>query len=518
MKREAKRRCEATRKRCAPLLALWVFMFIASIAFAGCSGGPKRPMASPPPETRGSAEAGQAPPSTPAPTIGGSLLKLAQEPLTGFSYAAFPSGAADLPVPDGVLWETEISLHKNAGEQYQKEIDGLVDALADGLDAFALAEGGGQEIESADQLPHGGYMCFWLSLDDGAPLIYIYENGSVLLWPNQPDQAQRLYQAADGTQYEKLKDTVDQIRAQMKGFPLDYYIKLFVMYPSVFTPDSTGLAVAVENGSEKPVTFDTRFQVERLEKGSWNELQYAASSPAGKTVTLEPNSRNFYSLYLTDLEGGQEQGDYRLSQTFVCNGETARLSAQYTISDDAPDQSYPLPPEMTPENQEYCEKYVSMWGFYSPFAEDFTEDSYLTNLHTYLTYSPIIFAQGKRDEYQAKYGADIPAEIVEEAICSHFLLTPDQVRAMTPTQSQNSDEYYDPDKNIYHFAGGYGGGANSAVVADSKREGNLLTLVCDWYTVESAYLESNRLTIRLDDDGGFQYLASEKIDGPNLNR
>jgi hypothetical protein len=51
---------------------------------------------------------------------------------------------------------------------------------------------------------------------------------------------------------------------------------------------------------------------------------------------------------------------------------------------------------MTPENQAYCDRYVQMWGFYSPFTEDFTQENYFIDFHTYLLYFPLVLAEGRR--------------------------------------------------------------------------------------------------------------------------
>lgn len=139
---------------------------------------------------------------------------------------------------------------------------------------------------------------------------------------------------------------------------------------------------------------------------------------------------------------------------------------------------------MTPENQNNCDRYVSMWGFYSPFKEDYDEQSYIKEFHTYHVYMMMVFAEGKRDEYTEAYGIEVPADLVESTITRHFLFTGEQIRTNTPSKAQNGSEYYDPDSNIYHFEGGYGGGSLSAVVTDSRLEKDILTLSVDWYGMD----------------------------------
>ncbi|KAF5047371.1 hypothetical protein DSECCO2_461180 [anaerobic digester metagenome] len=211
-------------------------------------------------------------------------------------------------------------------------------------------------------------------------------------------------------------------------------------------------------------------------------------------LTVEPRSAGYYAIDLTNLEGGQEPGQYRVTNTFYAGEEQVTLTAKYEISDDAFDISFPYKPDMTPENQTYYDKYLSAWGFYCPFVRDYTEQSFAQDFRPYLLYYSSTAQEGKREDYD-KFGIDIPAEIVEKTVSRHFPVTAEQFRASL-SNTQNAFEYYDSEKSSYHFEGGYGGGSLNGVVTHAEQASGLLKLSCDWYGMDDSFYFSHTVTIR----------------------
>jgi hypothetical protein len=166
----------------------------------------------------------------------------------------------------------------------------------------------------------------------------------------------------------------------------------------------------------------------------------------------------------------------------------------------------PALPEMTPENEEYCERYVSMWGQYTPFLTDFDEENSIEEFHPFLMYAAMASAEGKYGAYKQESGLDIPADILEDMITRHFLITPEQIRAQIPDEVEKISSYYHPEDHMYHFPEGFGGLSLDAVVSNSHREGDLLTLQCDWYNPPTAeHMFSQELTIQLG-EGAYDFV------------
>lgn len=169
-------------------------------------------------------------------------------------------------------------------------------------------------------------------------------------------------------------------------------------------------------------------------------------------------------------------------------------------------------PAMTEENQAYYDKYLYVWGFKSPFEQDFTEENYFTDFKLYFLFHESASLDGTMEEYQTKYGeTGFPAEVVESTIQGHFLWSTEQIRgALGPKpQDDSMSEYYDKETNTYGFPGGYGGAGSVGVVTRAVKEGELLLLDCDWYSAVDSELDlSHTVTLRLEGDG-FHYIANK---------
>ena len=169
-------------------------------------------------------------------------------------------------------------------------------------------------------------------------------------------------------------------------------------------------------------------------------------------------------------------------------------------------------PAMTPENQAYYDQYLSAWGFYSPFDKSYTEETFAGDLRPYLFFYSSLAQEGKTQEYEEyQFSGQYPAKLVEDTVMRHFPVTAEQYRAKLkkPANIEGDAEYYDPELDAYNFPGGYGGGSNSGVVTEAKREGDLLTLTCEWYGMDNTFAYSHTVTIRLGaGEDEFMYLSN----------
>jgi hypothetical protein len=171
---------------------------------------------------------------------------------------------------------------------------------------------------------------------------------------------------------------------------------------------------------------------------------------------------------------------------------------------------------MTPENQAYYDDYLSAWSLYSPFDRSYTEETYAEEFRPYFLFLSSVIQEGSEQEFEPyKESGDYLAELVESVVTRHFPLTAEQFREKLPMAESNA-EFYDPDKNVYHFAGGVGGGEMQGAVTNAVLVGDELTLDCSWYY---PFLEpvtaifSHTVTIVLGEDEGDFYYKENTADG-----
>lgn len=437
--------------------------------------------------------------------------------LTGFIYcgnAPYVQTADGELIPENGVSSGVFTCQSADGGPYADDEAAMAKKLAEAFKSFKLVQDFSEKITADTVLPDTKeYVSFWLTLGDWEPFLYVFDSGDVYFSSSRENGAPCLYKALDAAQYPALKKAVEDIRAQADALPMDYQFSVGV-FPDRFNPESTALRLLFENIGKQPVEFSRSFVVEKEVNGVWQPLREKEPQMViQQMLTVAPRGKGQYAIDLTNLEGGQEPGKYRVSNTFYAGTEALTYTVNYEISADAMVISNPFPPEMTPENQAYCERYVRLWGFYPPFENNFTEKNYIQNPCVYLLYSNIVHAEGKTWEYNEKYGADIPAEIVEGTIQKHFLFTSRQLEAATPTKAEKDTEYYDPKTHTYHFERAHGGGSIYAVVSDSRREGDKLILTCDWYAVEDdGFYYRHVLTIQLGkNEDDFKYIENTVI-------
>ncbi|WMJ82866.1 immunoglobulin-like domain-containing protein [Oscillospiraceae bacterium LTW-04] len=420
----------------------------------------------------------------------------------GFSYngnAAYYFGGEHGLWSKGGYSAIEFSCPNNYRKEkrYLNQEYAIVRQFAESLSRFPIVDDFVKDMTENTVLPESDYISFGLTLCDYKnPDITIFETGDIYLTQNSssPPSA-RHYKAADKKAYSKLKNEIVNIRATLDALPLDYQIEMGV-FTNLFKPESTALRLTFENIGKIQILYSREFIVEKKENGIWHQLSEKEPTMAtAEMQAIEPRSTGNYTVDLTNLEGGQEPGQYRVSNKFYAGEEEVTLTTTYEIRADAIEISLPYKPQMTPENQSYYDKYLSAWGFYRPFEINYDEETFAQDFQPYLLYYSSAAQEGRRDEND-KFGVDIPAQIVEKTIIRHFLVTIEQYRASLP-KSRNSMEYYDSEKGIYHFEGGYGGVGFDGVVTEAKKEGNLLMLSCDWYDVTDCFQYSHTVTIQL---------------------
>lgn len=429
------------------------------------------------------------------------VLGAAAEDLTGFLYCGnepylrIHNGGL---IPEMGVSSALFSGRKGETGPYAAEQDAFVDELASALSKLAVDPASKTQMQEDYPIPDSDeYMGFWLSLGAWEPFLYFFDTGDLYVEVNsQSDRSAYHYRLADPAGYGDLARTMSEIEDAIDHMPLDYNFSLSIRL-DLIRPESEAVKLFLQNKSGRTVRFSPAFTVEREVDGQWQRLeQLAPAAHAQAMQEIPPRSDIRWGIDLTGLQGGQDPGRYRVTNTFCYEGdEEVAFSAEYAISADAAQVSYPLPPGMTPENKVYCERYVEMWGFYNPFRDDFAEGAYPPSFHTYHLYYILSGMEGIRDNRGA-YG-DIPADFVEGIIAGHFAVSPEQIRSLSYTQEQNPGEYYDPAQKIYHFEGGYGGGYLTGIVTASSRDGDLLTLTCRWYNMDDSFSFEHVVTLRL---------------------
>ncbi len=378
---------------------------------------------------------------------------------------------------------------------YLSQENALVRQFAEALGRFAVDAAFVEDVTDDTQLPKSDYMTFGVVLsEERYSNITLFETGDVYVTQHSNDQLALHYKAADGGGYGALKEAIADIRAALDGLPLGYQLTMYIS-PDSFRPESTALRLSFDNIGAQPVACSAPFILEKKQKGDWQRLSKRESTPPEALLTVAPRGTAYYAVDLTNFEGAQNPGRYRVTNTFSAGAEQVTLTAEYEISEEAFEVSWPYKPDMTPENQAYYDKYLSAWGFYCPFDRDYTEQTFTQDFRPYLLYYSSAAQEGRREEYD-RYGVDVPAQIVEETVARHFPVTAVQFRAAL-AQSRKGTEYYDPQSDSYHFEGGYGGAGMMGVVTHAEKEANRLKLSCDWYDVVDSYQFSHTVTIRL---------------------
>lgn len=403
---------------------------------------------------------------------------------------------------------------KKSSGPYVSERGAFVNELAAGLSGVAVDPDTKTLIQEDYPLPDtGDYIGLWLSLGDWNPFLYIFSTGDLYVdFNGRSDGAAYHYKLEDTSDYKGLVQKLAEIKEKIEHMPLDYSFSVWPVINPI-RPESESAKIFLQNNSGRPVTFFPQFKVERETDGTWRALEEIEPLADAQAIQKIPPRKSIrWGIDLTNLKGGREPGRYRISNTFSYEGEAGMpFSAEFEITADAFEISYPLPPRMTPENQEYCERYIQMWGFYNPFSQDFGEGSYPQNFHTYHLYHILSGMEGIRDE-DSIYG-DIPADTVEGVIARHFAVTPEQIRSLSPTIARRPEEGYDSQTNTYHFEGGYGGGSLTGIVVKSIREGDLLTLTCRWYDMDDSFSFEHEVTLRTGSNkNDFFYLKNKVTD------
>lgn len=495
-------------------IALYLVVFITCLFITACSGGASTGQDSgkeaPSAESQSAvisyASSESAAEPDLKPNVLSEILDCKPDEIAHFTYfdlpklyqrdsdgAVFPAnGAQDITYSCG-----------SSGEPYISEEAAYMLELAQALREFQV-DTSSEVIRGDVPLPSGRYFTVWPDLKtDWNPVLTFFDSGEIYVdFNGKGDGSHRRWFASDPTNFDDLKAVLEGIHAGLDSLPLDYQVE-FWLSPDNFKPESKALRFGFDNKGSKVITAQA-LSIERKEGDSWQPIGEATASD------LEIVSRSYtrYAVDLTKITGAQQPGTYRVKTELKADSEALPLELEYTIDENASDMSNPLLPKMTPENQEYCDRYVSVWGFYSPFKEDFNEQNYIKEFHTYHLYYMLSYAEGARDELDKAYGIDVPADIVEGTIMRHFLFFAEQIRANTPSKAQGGSEYYDPATDTYHFEGGYGGGGSSAVVKDSHMENDILTLAVDWYGMDDGYESSQELVLRLGNgEHDFMYIA-----------
>jgi hypothetical protein len=171
----------------------------------------------------------------------------------------------------------------------------------------------------------------------------------------------------------------------------------------------------------------------------------------------------------------------------------------------------------------YYEKYLSAWVLPGLMYKDFDEDSFLSLLnveqHTpYFLYSDGLCQERHWDEHEELYdtAGRIPADYVELIVSRHFPITAKEYRKLY-FSSPGGYESYNEKTNSYNFPGGYGGSGLTGKIYKGTKEGNIITLWCEWFNYENTFELSHKVTILLGDSPlEFKYIRNQvTTDSPN---
>lgn len=498
-----------TQKRVIGLLVL------LTIALTAC--GVERqsaPSADVPPSSLSteSEAAAQLPPDPPQSNLFRVALDSSATELTGFLYSEnqpYIQTSTGGLMPEMGVSSALFSCRKGEHEAYGAEQAALVDRLAEALSHIEIDQQSRTKLQGEDPLPDtDDYLGFWLTLGDWEPFLYLFDSGDVYVEANgRPDHSAYRYKLTDTADYQNLIRTLAEIENSIDHMPLDYNFSLFVWLDPI-SPESEAVKLFLQNNSGRPVQFSSRFTVEYQVDGRWQALEELDPMAHEQAMgEIPPRSSMRWGIDLRNLKNGREPGRYRVTNAFGYAGEEGTpFSVEYVVSAENAEMSYAPPPAMTPENREYCERYIEMWGFYNPFRDDFAQGAYPPSFHTYHLYYILSGMEGIRNS-----NADLPAEMVEGVIARHFAVTPEQIRALSHTVQQSPGEHYNPGNGTYHFEGGYGGGSLTGIVSESSLNGNLLTLTCRWYGMDDAFSFENVVTLLLGPgESDFRY-ASNRV-------
>ena len=313
----------------------------------------------------------------------------------------------------------------------------------------------------------------------------------------------------DASQYAALRADMDAIKTEWES-NVEYSLYVGIS-PDGFKPESQVLRIRLINKGSYPVSFGRDFKIERTDSGTGTPLSYTIPF-TDDLVIVAPGEDTIYTIDLNALENGRAEGSYRISQTFHNEKGSVEIQKEYAIGEEFDEVSYPVPPKMTPENQDYYNKYLRVWGLENPFQNDFSEQNPPKDFEPFLLYGGCarLEFEGDMEKYsESRPFPDIPATQVEAVIARHFPVTAEQFRVEVERMGVERMSY-DPQKDVYHFEGGYGGVGVYGVVTNSSREGDLITLDCDWYGGwGDSPVFSNKVTIRLGEKkNDFFYLSN----------
>ena len=290
---------------------------------------------------------------------------------------------------------------------------------------------------------------------------------------------------------------------------IEYHFNVWIS-PGDFLPTSTAIRVGLYNDGSYPIEAVGEYIVERETTGGWQKVEWITKPDPIAFEQVMPDGFVRHTLLFENLEGGIQIGKYRVSNDYQNKFKKILRTVEFTVSEDAWEVSYPPAPVMDEKHQGYYDRYLSVWGYYSPFWEAFDQQNYLTDFNTYHLFygSAFLEAEDERAFYLLEYGERVPAQTVEDTIQRHFLVSSEQIQA-----NATGGESYDPDEKVYVFPGGYGGGSSHGVVVDAvEQPDGLLILTCEWYGMDDYHYFTHRVTIQRGEETIFHYLKNEVLE------
>lgn len=221
-----------------------------------------------------------------------------------------------------------------------------------------------------------------------------------------------------------------------------------------------------------------------------------------------------YQVELKQSQGSESTQSRQEDSGFAVNDESQTEQEGSSLPQPSEDLENLLAdlPVMSDDMRVYFDRYVPQGGLWAiPMDLDFDEENYFTINHVMVLFDYACTLGG--EEALLHTGTvisddkiEFPAEVVESRIQKYFLFD---------TASMRAGSEYGSATNTYRFGSGYGGGYYSPILVAVRQNGDLLELDLeqygDTYTNGQGFaLEfSNTLTLRLKEDGSWQYIANK---------
>lgn len=289
-----------------------------------------------------------------------------------------------------------------------------------------------------------------------------------------------------------------------------FYSAVIFTSPYDADPASPVVQVGCSNTASIPLTLG---QLRLILDG---KTVYTDDSATGQTV---PGGEVFYLEFSPAEVPGIADG-VTLRVELDVTGETAHGPDSATLSAEAlfragGETLFSTPEPMTPQSQDYYNRYISAWAVV--FPQDWDYGRRFADVPFYFAADGCFLEDARKDlasgetlDYRGSISdrfpdGYVPGVQLEELMAQYFGLSAQEVRNWAGSA-------YDAASGQYYLPGGYGGAYPYCQVEAARENGNRLELDCAWYSaVDNAPLERCTITLEFSEDGSFLYRSSRLL-------